>query len=187
MSVRKASNAELRRREKHQRNPAYVEWLGRMDAEIIRFFAEDAPAVGALKNPWTEDGLRIATETARSMFPDYRAVLEPQNADVVERFGRYVGEVFVRAFEGRWWNVPENGPDNAPFWACVGNVASIAYLEPFVHVKAAVAEGRVKDVPVHPGGTLVWLWGNWRESYDEWIAAGHPSGAEWFDIKFGRS
>ncbi|MFR9773061.1 hypothetical protein [Nocardia sp. SC052] len=185
-SIRKMTKAQLRQQDLDQENPAFLAWLARMDEEVERFFTEDAPAVGALENRWTQEGLRIAAETARAMWPDYRAVLEPENADVVDRFGRYVGEVFVHAFEGSWRNVPGNGPDDVPFFACVGNIASIAYLEPFSVFKAAVAEGRAKNVPLHPGGTLVWLWGNARENYDQWVAAGQPSASEWADIKFRR-
>ncbi|WP_280410565.1 hypothetical protein [Nocardia asiatica] len=185
-SIRKMTKAELRQRDRDQENAAFLKWLARMDAEVARFLTEDMPAVGALENPWSKEGLQVATATARAMFPDYRDVLEPQNADLMERFGRYVGEVFVRAFGGRWVNVPDNGPADAPFFACVGNVASIAYLEPFVHAKAVVAEGKAKRVPAYPEGVLVWLWGNAQEDYDEWNAAGRPTADEWADIKLRR-
>ncbi|QIS21244.1 hypothetical protein [Nocardia terpenica] len=185
--IRKATAAEQREWALEQQDPRFLAWVGRQADEVAHFLAEDVPAVGALKDPYSVDGLQLAVSVARNelYYPDYRAVLAPENAAQVERFGRFAGEVFIRNFEGEWVNSPSEGPFDIDIWPmvrCQGLLANIGVLG---QVKIAVGEGHVKGETAMPEGNMVWLYNNAKRRYLEWAEAGRPDAAEWSKKKLG--
>lgn len=98
------TSTELRQREKDQQHPAWLAWLSAMPDALDEFLSKDVP--GMPTDPWSADGLQYAEQAALRIFPTFDAVLDPENRGSADRFQRYVGEVFVRCFEGEWLNVP---------------------------------------------------------------------------------
>ncbi|MGK8485439.1 hypothetical protein [Nocardia asiatica] len=99
------TEAERRQMDADQHDPRWLAWLADMDAGLERFFTETVP--GMPDDPWSADGLRHAEARALELFPSREAVGLPENRDTADGFHRYLGEVFRRAFEGRWYNVPD--------------------------------------------------------------------------------
>lgn len=183
--VHRLTKAGLRQFEVDQQDPVFLDWLAGMDAALDRFLTEDAPQVGALHEPWSAEGLRLAASRERLIFADPNSALLPENADMMDRFARFIGEVFVRNFDGSWYNVPGNGPDDVQFWPVVGGYATLGYVEPVAQARAAIAEGRVKRAPTWPEGVLVWMFGNMRRDHEAWMSAGRPSVDEWQQSYYG--
>ncbi|MEV0771720.1 hypothetical protein [Nocardia salmonicida] len=78
-----------------------------MDAALEIFFAVDMPDMP--DDPFSMEGVTRTEQAAMARFSSAEAVLEPENATVADRFHRYIGEAFVRSFEGRWMNVQVTG------------------------------------------------------------------------------
>jgi len=153
-----------------QHNPQFLEWLRGNDAAFELFFEQDAPQVATLDNPWTLAGLQVAVSTAREIFPDHRAVIAPGNRPAIDRFGRFVGEVFVRQFEGQWCNAPDNAPIGVEFWPTVECRDYLACITPHSTLEIAIVEGRTKEVTATENGTLTGLFENVRQRYLKWVA-----------------
>lgn len=179
--TRKSTKAELRQHERDQRAPAWLEWLAAMDTELERFFTDDVPELAGLADRWSAEGLRIAGAAAVAEFGDIQALYLPENKPAVDRYVRFVGEVYRRSFEGGWLNVPARGP-GAEFWPVVNRPAGV-YLDPHDQLGLAFFKPTKRD-PGHPEGEMVWVYGNSKEDYENWVAAGRPGPEEWDQIKF---
>ncbi|GAB2712198.1 hypothetical protein [Nocardia thraciensis] len=180
-------NAPTRAEQQHepadQHEPHYLAWLSGSETAFATFFEYDAPRVAALDDPWTLAGLQTAIATARQTFPDHRAVIAPGNRSAIDRFGRFVGEVFVRQFEGYWCNVPDNAPVGVNFWPTVECSGYLACITPRSQLEIAIVEGRVTDLSADANGILTSLFNNVRRSYWTWVTAGRPSATAWATAK----
>ncbi|WP_280410449.1 hypothetical protein [Nocardia asiatica] len=178
------TKAELRQRDLDQENPAFLAWVSRMDAEIERFFAEDAPEVAALEDPWTREGLRLAVLAARRAFPEPRESRLVERSARAERFVRYIGELYLHRFGGRWANVPTNATREVEFYPVAQCPVPIGYLEPEPQFIGSFVTQISKRVPAHPDGEPVWVLDNMTRNWERWIEVGRPDYDEWQQIKF---
>ncbi|MBF6098972.1 hypothetical protein IU510_12880 [Nocardia cyriacigeorgica] len=176
--TRKWTQAEWRQFENDQRNPAFQSWLSGMDDAIVTFMTDDAPEVGKLENPWGRDGLVAVTGVLRARFPDPDSIDAPENAQVLDRFVRVIGEAFRRSLEGRWVNVVDNAPRGAAeFWPEV-DVPAHNFVDP-----NAQLGGAFRRRPDRPDGDLVWVYGNAERDYREWVEHGRPDRDTWWDLR----
>ncbi|MDE1673843.1 hypothetical protein [Nocardia gipuzkoensis] len=184
-SIRKMSKTELREHERNQHAPEFLEWLARRDAALAAFFAEDAPEIGALPDPWTREGLRLLGANLRARFGDAPAAMkEPENREVVDRYRRYLGEVYCRTVEAEWRNVPFNGPGD-PMWPVLAFPFRGLYLDVYQQLYGAFVKSTKKRT-VHPDGQIAWVYSNSREDYDDWVSAGRPDRAAWQKLTLER-
>ncbi|WP_280314323.1 hypothetical protein [Nocardia wallacei] len=83
-----------------QLEPPWLEWVIRKDDRLHTFLADDVPEMPG--DVWSSTALRHAEHT---LLRRYDPAVEP-GAEVLTRFGCYLGEVFVRALQGYWHNDP---------------------------------------------------------------------------------
>lgn len=77
----------------------YEAWHAMMDFQLAEFFGEvDIPVT----DRYSRRGLEIAEGEFLQRFSDVETALEPQNQQVTDRFMRYLGQTFVKSFDGRW-------------------------------------------------------------------------------------
>ncbi|AKU16597.1 hypothetical protein [Luteipulveratus mongoliensis] len=167
------TQAELEQRERDQKDPAFRAWLGQMDDELKVFFEQDVPDMPA--DPWTAEGLKHAERAAISYF--WAQDLDWPERE--ERFARYLGEVFVRNFEGSWrWIAmrPQKSPGKEPV---VRQPATPNYLVVRRHVKAALSE--------RSGEKWARLFGRAQSNYDAWVEAGRLPPQEWEDYRLAQT
>ncbi|WP_433560695.1 hypothetical protein ACQP1O_23825 [Nocardia sp. CA-151230] len=148
----------------------YGAWLAGQSTALELFFAQDAPCVGALDDPWTLQGLQAAVRVARARIVDRRGILAPENRALIDRFGRFVGEVFVRRFDGSWTNVLDNAPPGVQVWPMVRCSCYLACIAPHSAVEIAIAQGRPQGPAATPDGILTDLYQGVRDKYLTWIA-----------------
>lgn len=184
-SIRKMTKAELRQQERDQQAPEYLQWLGRRDADLERFLTEDVPEIGALDNPWSAAGLQLAGEAARSIFGESAALSQPEHLPAVDRFTRYIGEVYVRCFEGEWQNAASLDSPNPDMSPQVMTQPGKAYLDPHQQLWLAFVKATKKE-PLPPQGMLVWVFENLMWKYRDWTEAGRPSFDEWTKIQMAQ-
>lgn len=162
---------ELAQRERYQRDPAFVEWLGRMDEELAKFFAEDVPDMPA--DPWTVEGLRHAEQAALAYYWEREPGDLSWRREREKRFQRYLGEVFVRNFQGTWMWVDVNRDGiKTPV---VRRPSMETYFEVERHVGSAVGE--------RSGEVWSRLFERAWEYHESWVAAGRSSPEEWFEYR----
>lgn len=183
-SISKMTKAELRQRERDQQAPEYLEWLSRRDADLERFLTEDVPEIGALDNPWSAAGLQLAGEAARSIFGATAALSQPEHLPTVDRFTRYIGEVYVRTLEGEWRNDPDirTERDMRPV---ISEPYRNMYLDPDQQLWLAFVKATEKE-PLPHQGMLVWVFENSKNNYEDWTEAGRPSFDEWTKIQLAQ-
>ncbi len=169
------TKTELAQIERDQHDPAFLEWLARMDTELALFFERDVPDFPC--DPWTEDGLRHAEQAALRY---QQARLEGDlswRREREPRFARYLGEVFVRNFEGRWKYVDvANKGVKSPVVLVAGNPE---YFRVAGQVQNAVIE--------RTGAVWAWLFERSREDYEDWVASGRLGYDEWLNYRVERT
>ncbi|MBF6085155.1 hypothetical protein IU485_27665 [Nocardia cyriacigeorgica] len=176
--TRKWTRAERQQFEHDQRNPAFRSWLSGMDDAIVEFMTVDAPEVGKLDNPWSRGGLVAISGLLRARFPDPDSIDATENAPVLDRYVRVIGEVFRRSFEGRWVNVLDNAPKgSAEFWPEV-DIPAFGFVDPDKQLG-----GAFRQRPDRPDGNLVWVYGNAERDYHEWVEHGRPEWDTWYDLR----
>lgn len=156
-----------------QRDPTWLDWLGRMDSQLEKFFTETVPDMP--RDRWSVEGLDHAARAAVSRFggsPDDTE--RPENSDVVDQFCRYLGEVFVRNAEGRWFNMPDIDR-SIEFYHGFGPVVTFGYSDAYLDV------GHVFNVAVYQPKSEHWsrIYGFTVEDCAAWVAAGRPPLGEW--------
>ncbi|MGY1946534.1 hypothetical protein [Nocardia asiatica] len=178
------TKAELRQRDLDQENPAFLAWVARMDEEIDRFFAEDAPEIAALEDRrWTREGLRLAVLAARRLFPEPRESGLLERSARADRFVRFIGELYLHRFGGRWVNVPTNAHREVDFYPVAQCPVPIGYLAPEPQFVGSFVTQISKRVPAHPDGQPVWVLDNLTRSFERWIEVGRPDHEEWQKIQ----
>ena len=157
--------------ERAQQDPDYVAWLHGMDAALEQLFNEDAPAVGDLDDPYSPEGLALCERAIRERFGDASAVQDPANAEIADRFGRYIGEVHRRATEGWWVNM-------APMLEVSGIRPQVQFpfsdygFDPHEQIGDAFITS-----PQSPT-QLVWVLSNMVADYEFWRDSGRPTPEE---------
>ncbi|WP_067796857.1 hypothetical protein [Nocardia beijingensis] len=169
------TEAERRQMDADQHDPRWLAWLADMDAGLARFFTETAP--GMPDDPWSAEGLRQAEVRALELFPTPESVELPEHRDTADGFHRYLGEVFRRAFEGRWYNVPDYDDEQRShgFGPVIDRPFSEHYLDVIPLVTTAVVRRN--------GGLWASIFGYSVEDYRAWNAAGRPPLDEWIQIR----
>lgn len=168
---------EYEQRQRHlaslQDDADWQRWLSFHEDGLRTFFTEVVPDMPS--DPYTEVGARHAEAAALRLFPDEDAAdpaLSPDSVLEIDAYHRYIGELAVRNFEGRW--VFDDSPSDSP--------------EPVVELPYSTA-------PIVPRTLLITL--AFRRSGDElafivreqtqahrmWVDAGRPALPEWRRIK----
>ncbi|WP_433577533.1 hypothetical protein [Nocardia brasiliensis] len=161
---RRYTKAQLRQQDEDQHDPRWLEWLGEMDDQIAGFLAEtmsDMP-----DDPWTVEGLSCAERAALELFADADAAEAAEQRGMVDRFARFVGEVFRRNFEGRWYNNTDADDQGRGFGPALREGYNPAYLEPVRLVFAALDR--------RTGSEWARVFGYSEKRYAEWVATGRP-------------
>ncbi|MEC3955808.1 hypothetical protein VMT65_22435 [Nocardia sp. CDC153] len=171
-SYRKLSKARLRQREKDQHDPRWLAWLAEMDGALETFFSVDVPDMPA--DPFTAAGLTHAEQSLMARFSSADPLLEPENAEVADRFQRYLGETFIRSgFEGRWMNVRiSDDRDTNVFFDRRGFEPVVS--EPFNAVFIDVVSLILTAAHRRTGEEWTWVYGHSANDYAVWVAKGRP-------------
>lgn len=169
------TEAERRQMDADQHDPRWLAWLADMDAGLARFFTETAP--GMPDDPWSAEGLRQAEARALELFPSREAVGLPENRDAADGFHRYLGEVFRRAFEGRWYNVPDE--DDTQRTRGFGPVVEM----PFASMYLTVITQLTSAMSRRTGREWARVFGYQAEDYQAWQEAGRPPLEKWEQIR----
>ncbi|MEU9516810.1 hypothetical protein [Micromonospora sp. NPDC048169] len=165
--------------ERAQQDPAYLAWLDAMDSELRRFLTEDAPAVGELDEPYSAEGLALCEQAIRDRFQTFPAVDAPENADLADRFTRYIGEVHRRATEARWANAAHVVEGSGPQPQLIFPFSPWAF-DPREQIRGAFIQNP------QPPSELVWVLGNMTEDYERWVDFGRPTVEEFERLSLER-
>lgn len=154
--------------------PGYRAWLAGHAAALEEFLTRDAARVGDLPDPWTLTGLHIAMTMARTKIPDHTAVLAEQNRALIDRLGRFVGEVFVRRFDGSWYNTLDTAPPEAEVWPMIRCPGYLTGISPHSQVELAIVEGRPHGPAATAGGIVTELFASVAAKHLAWVAGECP-------------
>lgn len=163
---------ELAQHEKDQQDPAWLEWLAGMDSALAVFFTDDVP--GLPEDPYTEEGLRHAERAALEYFPTKFSPDRPKNQERADRFRRFIGETFVRNFEGRWRNFAA-GRVSHP----VAEIIAFTNIDPAEQLSSALWLDR-------DGESWAYVFGNARRHYADWVEHGRMPAAAWNEFRADR-
>ncbi|RCK70245.1 hypothetical protein DT076_06150 [Desertihabitans brevis] len=158
-------------------DPVWQEWLAGMEAGLDRFFAEVVPDMPA--DRFGLEGVRHAEAAALRIFPDMDAAnprTSPQDAGTIDAFHRYLGEVFVRNFEGRW-----RYADVSDTYGRLPVVELPYDLEPVTLLTLLTSV-----VGRRTGEELSTTFGYQQETYGQWVEAGRPAYPAWAEIEFAK-
>lgn len=150
--------------------PAYQAWMAGHTDALEAFLTHDAVCVAMLDDPWSVSGLRAAITMARSRIPDHCAVLAPENRALIDRLGRYVGEVFVRCFDGYWCNVLETAPPGVEVWPMIRCRGYLAGISPRCVVEIALVEGRPGGPAATASGIVPELFASVKAKHQAWAS-----------------
>ncbi|MFD4406986.1 hypothetical protein ACFWPH_29890 [Nocardia sp. NPDC058499] len=158
--------------ESAQQDPEYLAWLEAMDSALDRFVTEDAPAVGKLDDPYTAEGLALCEHAVRDRFGRGQAIADPANAEMADRFTRYIGEVHRRATEAEWINTAHvyEGHGSRP-------KIQFPFSEYAFNPRDQIGGAFRKDP--QPPSELVWVLNNMIRDYTRWVGFGRPSAEEY--------
>lgn len=85
-----------------QQNPEWTQWRLRLSVDLTKFRVRDVVELSTLRDPFTPIGLGIAELAAHELFPPDRA----RDPVLVDRWSRFVGQVFAVLLDGEWINAP---------------------------------------------------------------------------------
>ncbi|TCK00552.1 hypothetical protein [Nocardia alba] len=179
-SYRKATKAELRRREVDQRDPAWLAWLAEMDPALETFFAEDVTDMPS--DPFSADGVATAELAAIARFSSVEAVLAPENAAAADRFQRYFGEAFVRSFEGRWMNVRVAASASLDVFFDRRGCSPVVRC-PFAEFYVDTLSQLLGAVHYRNGEEWTWVYGHSVNDYAEWQVGGRLPMDKWISLQ----
>ncbi len=93
-----------------QLDPAWIDWLGQHAGILEQLYTSDTPDLPA--DRYSAAGLQAAEHALHQRFPCVSDAL--LHHEVLDRYARYLGEVFVQSLDGRWVNDPFPGPSLRP-------------------------------------------------------------------------
>ncbi|MGW6702083.1 hypothetical protein [Nocardia sp. NPDC055049] len=143
-----------------------------MDAALETFFAVDVPDMSV--EPFTAAGLDHAERALVDRFSSVEPLLAVDNAGVVDRFQRFLGETFIRSgLGGHWKNVRITDDDTDVVFRRRGfePVVCHPFTPAFLDVGSLVL-GAVEARTFHEWS---WVYGNCVVDYGNWVAEGRPS------------
>lgn len=164
---------EIARREPFQQRPEWKDWLSRQDDGLEDFFTRVVPDMPA--DPYSAEGLRHAESAALKIFPDSKAASptrSPENLDRIDPFQRYLGEVYIRCFEGHWLNLADTPGEVEP-------AVETPYGETYHQVRTALTRAMSRRT----GEEWAVLFGNQLAIYQRWQRAGRPALADWVALQ----
>lgn len=153
--------------ERAQRHQEYRAWLEAMDSELSRFLTEDAPVVGGLSDPFSSEGLSATEDNVRQRFGSIQAVEDPGRAAEVDRYGRFIGEVFRRSTEAQWVNVAH--VHDTTVWPELVFPFARESFNPREQIGAAFVKNP------RPPSEMVWVLNNMIADYEFWRECGRPT------------
>ncbi|MFD6159866.1 hypothetical protein ACFWF7_36195 [Nocardia sp. NPDC060256] len=156
-----------------QRDPDWRAWLAAMSEKLERLFGA---MVGVdAQQWWTSAGLDHAESVALEIFPTPESWLLPQHMFVADQFHRYIGEVFRRAYGGRWVNKPRYDDADAVlgYAPVIDRPYDDEYFDPMALLNVALT--------LRTGTELSDRFRD-EADYVEWCLAGRPELTAWFDV-----
>lgn len=164
----KESDRDRRAREfaKAQENPKFQGWLKYQEAayEIGEGFEDDYD-FSAL--PFDVEGLRTAEEWALDLWNSPESAYSGErNLRMSQSLTYFVGEVYIRSFEGSWVNARTGGKERSG-WA---HMVTLPFLDIFIDPNEQIIialERRTRE-------EWSWVYGRMENRYREWVAAGRP-------------
>ncbi|QIS01284.1 hypothetical protein F5X71_02195 [Nocardia brasiliensis] len=166
------TKAELEQIERDQHDPKWLEWVApeKMNAQLDAFLNETVPDMP--DDPWSAQGLDRVERFILDNFQDFKDVDKAENRQVADQLTRFIGEVFRRNFEGRWFNAEDmGGARYRDFGPVIRYEWGGAYLDVANLSTATVHRGW--------GNYLSGIFSNSVETYQKWVEAGRPPMAEW--------
>lgn len=153
-----------------QQRPEWLEWLSHHEEGLNVFFTEIVPDMPA--DPYTEDGARRADAAGLDLFPDEGSTvpdLAPQNRRVIDAFHRYIGELCVRNFEGRWVYDDLQGGDRP-----------IPVVElPYATAQISPARTLSSLAFRRTGEQIAFVHRTQTRTHELWVEVGRPALPEW--------
>ncbi|WP_280457946.1 hypothetical protein [Nocardia carnea] len=165
--------------ERAQQDPEYLAWLEVMDSELNRFLAEDAPEIGKLDDSYTAERQALCEQAIRDRFGRGQAIADPVNAEMADRFTRYIGEVHRRATEARWVNAGRMSEGAAIRPQLLFPFSEYSF-DPCEQIGSAFAAD-----PQLPS-ELVWVLNNMLEEHTRRVGFGRPSVDEYWRLYLER-
>jgi len=156
-----AGTAWTRKFERAQQDEQFRAWVAMNEAVVeLEFEVEEVPELPAA--PWGADALDVAERAALRRFPD-RQVFAPEHQQSAWRYVRFLGQVYVDAFEGRWVALPDQAGVSQP---AVDLPFRQTYREPIADLTAAMAR--------RTGTEWSTAFRYAEEDHQAWVAAGRP-------------
>ena len=154
-----------------QSDPKLRAWVGSIELGIELGedpFDEIIPGL-PVRDPFSDDGIAAAETALLHTFRDERALED--NGNLMMRFVKYLGQAYFEKLECRWVWQPNIRP-----WGLSSPAIEYPWpndmLFPLVPVMNATVIRRT-------GRQWLWVFGNNRKRYEEWVEQGRPGFAEW--------
>ncbi|WP_043735857.1 hypothetical protein [Nocardia asiatica] len=170
--------------DQQQHAPEFLAWLADAESALATFFADDAPEIGALSDRWSREGLKVLGTNMRARFGDAPKSRSFADPEVLDRYRRYLGEVYCRTLDAQWRNVPENHPGEA-MWPVLMLPFQRLYLDPIDQLNGAFTK-TTKRMTVDPDGEMAWAYGKARSEHADWVSAGKPDLEAWQKLELDR-
>ncbi|MGV9680053.1 hypothetical protein ACWDSJ_32635 [Nocardia sp. NPDC003482] len=169
------TKAELEQIERDQQDPKWLEWISSelMESQLRTFLTETLPDMPG--NPWSAEGLDRAERAALERFTSITNVDLPQNSGIADQFTRFIGEVFVRNFEGEWFNVPDYHGDR---YSGFGPVVREDWTEAYLDVANLITAAVHRKIGTYWSG----IFARSEQTYKSWVRAGRPPLDEWMNM-----
>lgn len=170
--------AEQRRPEQHlaplQDDPGWRQWLSDQEIGLAHFFTNVVPDMP--EQPYSREGLEHAEVAALRIFPDAASAnpdRTPENNVTIDPFQRFIGEVFLRCFEGRWIHAD----------AVAGYGPEPSVELPFSDVPIVVRPLLISIAERRRGGELTWVFDRQLEIHQQWVGHDRPAFPVWARIE----
>ncbi|MFF0489347.1 hypothetical protein ACFYTQ_10035 [Nocardia sp. NPDC004068] len=160
--------AEIARMEQDQHDPKWLAWVAPelMETKLRKFFTDTVPDMP--DDPWTAEGLDHAERAALVLFPTVQSTRLTAHKDAADQFHRFIGEVFRRRFEGKWYNSPEwdDSANSHGFGPVIEDQFSDMFVTPVPMLTMAI----------HRATGQEWsrIFHRVEHSYHEWKQNGRP-------------
>lgn len=162
----KRSERQTREFEEAQNAPKFRGWLDYQSAsyEIGEGFL-DGRDFSSLD--FDGNGLRVAEKWALELWSDAgEPYSTPDNLKVSQSLTYFVGEVYIRSFEGRWVNTRIQVDDRTGWTHMVHLPYSQRFLAPNEQLIIALSRRTGEE------WSMVYQWQ--KEAYEAWVAIGRP-------------
>ncbi|MEV0688196.1 hypothetical protein AB0I35_30455 [Nocardia sp. NPDC050378] len=151
-----------------QNDEQFRSWLLMQEAAMeIEFTVFDVPELSGYE--YTREGLVIAEQEILRRFADSSPWTE-ENYKLGSRFMYFIGETFVRNFEGKWVALPPQPPKTSP-----ATVVDTEYSSGFYNPRTQMGFVRSRKT----GTELTWIFDRAQATYTQWVELGRPGRGTW--------